>query len=430
RAADPQELATIIYTSGTTGRPKGVMLSHRNILSNAEMVQQVVPAREDDLFLSFLPLSHSFERTVGYYVPMMAGAQVAFCRSVQELAEDLRTIRPTVLTSVPRIYERIYGRLHEDLQEKGRLARFFFRTTVETGWSLFEAAQGRAAPAPLCDRLLWPLLQAMVADKILARLGGRLRLAVTGGAPLHERVARLFIGLGLPLVQGYGLTESAPVVSANSLTDNLPASVGRPLPGVEVKIGKENELLVRSPSVMIGYWQRPDAFRRAVDAEGWLATGDAVEIDAQQRLFIRGRLKEIIVTSTGEKVAPADLEMAITEDPLFFQAMVIGEARPYLAALLVLERTAWQELCHALHKDPDDPDLLTSPHVKDLVLKKIAARLARFPSYGQIKAVHLSRDSWSLKDGLVTPLQKLRRQEMEKHFTREIAALYQGHDFP
>lgn len=429
QANDPHELATIIYTSGTTGSPKGVMLSHHNILSNAEMVQQVVPARGDDLFLSFLPLSHSFERTVGYYIPMMAGSQVAFCRSVKDLAEDLLTIRPTVLISVPRIYERIYGRIHEGLKNKGGLAKLLFRAAVATGWRLFEAAQ-TGDPGRFLDHLLWPPLQRVVAEKIMIRLGGRLRLAVTGGAPLNDKVGRLFIGLGLPLVQGYGLTESAPVVSANTLTDNLPASVGRPLPGVEVKVGKDNELMVRSPSVMIGYWQRPDDFRAAVDEEGWLATGDVVEIDDHGRLFIRGRLKEILVTSTGEKVPPANLEAAITEDPLFYQAMVIGEAKPYLAALIVLERTAWQELCGSLQQDPGDPALLTSPLVLELVSKRLATLLSAFPSYAQVRAVHLSHDSWSLNDGLVTSLLKLKRHEIEKRFRKEIADLYHGHDLP
>lgn len=429
QADDPHALATIIYTSGTTGNPKGVMLSHNNILTNAEMVQQMVPARSDDLFLSFLPLSHSFERTVGYYIPMMAGSQVAFCRSIQDLAEDLLTIRPTVLISVPRIYERVYGRIHEGLKNKGGLARLLFRRAVATGWRLFEAAQA-GDPGRFLDHLLWPPLQRVVAQKIMDRLGGRLRLAVTGGAPLIDKVGRLFIGLGLPLVQGYGLTESAPVVSANTLTDNLPASVGRPLPGVEVKVGKDNELMVRSASVMIGYWQRPDDFRAAVDEEGWLATGDVVEIDDHGRLFIRGRLKEILVTSTGEKVPPANLEAAITEDPLFYQAMVIGEAKPYLAALIVLERTAWQELCDGLQQDPGDPALLTTPLILELVIKRLAALLSAFPSYAQIRAVHLSHDSWSLKDGLVTSLLKLKRHEIEKRFSREIADLYHGHGLP
>ena len=424
-----KELATIIYASGTTGRPKGVMLCHHNILSNAEMVQQVVPARSDDTFLSFLPLSHSFERTVGYYIPMMAGAQVAFCRSIQDLAEDLLTVRPTVLISVPRIYERVYGRIQAGLKEKGAVARLLFRAAVATGWRLFLARQA-GKKGSLLDRLRWPLLQRLVAAKIMARLGGRLRLAVTGGAPLNDKVGRLFIGLGLPLLQGYGLTESAPVVSANTMADNVPASVGRALPGMEVRLGRDHELLVRSASTMIGYWQRPADFQAAVDKEGWLATGDVVEVDEGGHIHIRGRLKEILVTSTGENVAPANLEAAMAEDPLIYQAMVVGEGKPFLAALVVVERNAWQLVCQKLGLAADDPSSLESEEARAHVLSRLAPLLSSFPRYAQIRAVHLSSASWSLKDGLVTSLLKLRRQEIERHFHTEIAALYQGHDLP
>ncbi|TFG37637.1 MAG: long-chain fatty acid--CoA ligase, partial [Desulfobacterales bacterium] len=296
QAKDPHALATLIYTSGTTGPPKGVMLSHYNILWNGEAILKVVPAYQNDIFLSFLPLSHTFERTVGYYVPMIAGSQVVFSRSVKDLAEDLLAVRPTVLISVPRIYERVYSRIYEKTQNKGRFAEKLLSMTVETGWRMFESSKGRAASPSLLQRLTCPFLHRVIARKVLNRLGGRVRLAVTGGAPLHEKVARLFIGLGLPLLQGYGLTESSPVVSANTLEDNFPASVGRPLPGVEVEVGPGNELLVRSPSVMLGYWGVPEKYQEALTAKGWLQTGDVVKI-VDGRIFIRGRLKEILVTS-------------------------------------------------------------------------------------------------------------------------------------
>ncbi len=426
---DPHEPATIIYTSGTTGSPKGVVLSHHNILWNAEAVIKVVPAYQDDIFLSFLPLSHTFERTVGYYVPMMAGSRVVFARSVKELAEDFLDVRPTVLISVPRIYERVYGRINEKLKTKGAVAQKMFRMTVETGWRCFEASQGRAASLTLGERILWSVLKPLVARKVLDRLGGRLRLAVTGGAPLHEKVGHFFIGLGLPLVQGYGLTETSPVVSTNTIENNLPASVGPPLPGVEVKIGTDNELLVRSPGVMQGYWNLPEATSEAVDEKGWLHTGDVVEIE-DGRIYIRGRLKEILVTSTGEKVPPANLEMCITEDPLFFQAMVTGEGKPYLAVLIVVDRHAWKDFASGLSLDPDDPASLHSPAAVSAVLKKIDALLSSFPSCAQIRAVRLLSDSWAFEQGLVTSLMKLKRHEITKKFNREIVKLYEGHHLP
>ncbi|MEW6518292.1 MAG: long-chain fatty acid--CoA ligase [Thermodesulfobacteriota bacterium] len=429
QAGDPHALATLIYTSGTTGPPKGVMLSHANILCNGEAILKVVSAFPSDIFLSFLPLSHAFERTVGYYVPMIAGAQVVFARSVKDLGEDLLMVRPTVLISVPRIYERVYGRIYEKTKSKGRFAAKLLTMTVETGWRIFEAGQGRAAPPAFSRRLLWPLLQRLVAQKVLDRLGGRVRLAVTGGAPLHEKVARLFIGLGLPLLQGYGLTESSPVVSANTLADNFPASVGRPLPGVEMEVGPAGELLVRSPSVMLGYWKDPDRTREMLTTAGWLHTGDVVQL-RDGRIFIRGRLKEILVTSTGEKIAPTDLEMAITESPLFYQAMVVGEGKPYLAALLVMDRQGWQELAGRLALDPADPATLKSRAVTDAVLAKLTEILGAFPAYARVRAVCLMLDSWTYEDGLVTTLMKLRRHEIEKRFAGEIAALYAGHHLP
>jgi len=429
QANDPHSLATLIYTSGTTGHPKGVMLSHRNILWNGEAILKVVPAYQNDIFLSFLPLSHTFERTVGYYVPMIAGSQVVFSRSVKDLTEDLIMVRPTVLISVPRIYERAYGRIYEKTRNKGRFAEKLLSMTVETGWRMFESSQGRGAAPSFIQRLTWPLLHRMVAQKVLNRLGGRIRLAVTGGAPLHEKVARLFIGLGLPLLQGYGLTESSPVVSANTIEDNFPASVGRPLPGVEVKVSPGNELLARSPSVMLGYWGDPDKSQEALTAKGWLHTGDVVKI-VDGRIFIRGRLKEILVTSTGEKIAPTDLEIAITENPLFCQAMVVGEGKPYIAALVVMDRQGWKNLAGILALDPVDPSSLQSQVAMKAVLEKLKKILNAFPSSAQVRAVYLTLDSWTHEDGLVTTLMKLRRHEIEKRFSKEIAVLYKGHDLP
>ncbi len=328
RECAPAELATIVYTSGTTGNPKGVMLSHGNILENAYAGLQLVAVYPDDLFLSFLPLSHSFERTVGYYTPMMAGAAVAHVRSIDKLAEDLVAVRPTVLASVPRIYERVHKKIMVGLDEKPALVHYLFYLAVKAGWQRFLHRQGRAGWHPLF--LLWPLLKRAVADRVMAGLGGRVRLAISGGAPLSPPIARVFIGLGLNLLQGYGLTETSPVVSVNTIEDNLPATVGRPYPGVEVMIADNGELLVRGPNVMLGYWQNEAATGAAIDRNGWFHTGDLALIDAAGHINITGRRKEITVLSTGEKVPPEDLELAITVNPLFEQAMVWARGSPIL----------------------------------------------------------------------------------------------------
>jgi len=418
-------LAAIVYTSGTTGRPKGVMLSHRNVISNVNAIMAAVRVRDDDLFLSFLPLSHTFERTVGYYLAIAAGASVAFARSVQLLMADLAAIRPTILVSVPRIYERAYAALRESV-DRHRVGRRLFALTVSIGWRQFEHIQGRAPRLPLLGRLIAPLLDRLVAAPVRARFGGRLRAAVTGGAAMAPDTARPFLALGVPLLQGYGMTESSPVIACNTLEDNDPVSVGRALPGVAVRIGDSEELLARGENVMVGYWQRPEETARARDPDGWLHTGDQGRVDGG-RIYIKGRLKDIIVTSTGEKIAPADVEAAIASDPLFDQAMVIGEQRPYLAALVVLNHARWARQAQDLGLNPDDEADLDSDPARRSVLERIRAALQAFPSYATPRAVFVSREAWTVANGLITPTLKPKRAAIEARYAAEIAELYRGH---
>ena len=423
-ALDPHTLATIVYTSGTTGRPKGVMLSHHNILWNAAASLRAVPALPDDLFLSFLPLSHTFERTVGYYLPVMAGSCVAYARSIPELAEDLASVRPTVLVTVPRIFERVRRRLEEQLRARPALARHLFHTAAEVGWAHFQHAQHRRGWSPALAA--WPALHLLVAARVLERLGGRLRAAICGGAPLAPELGHLFIGLGVPILQGYGLTEHSPVISVNRAEDNVPESVGEPLPGVEVRIGPREELLVRSPSVMLGYWEDPDATRRMIDRDGWLHTGDQARIE-RGHVFITGRLKDVIVLATGEKVPPADMEMAILEDALFEQVMVVGEQRPYLVAVCVLDSGAWRALAAALGLDPDDPASLADPRAERAVVERIGRCLHAFPGYAQVRRAVLTLEPWTVEDGLLTPTLKPKRRRIEARHAEAIAACYAGH---
>ncbi len=420
---DPHALATIIYTSGTTGRPKGVMLTHHNILANAHSAARLVALGPDDLFLSFLPLSHALERTGGYYLPMMTGAVVAFARSVNQLGEDMQSQRPTVLISVPRVYERVYNRIQRQLEKQAPWRRRLFELTVDIGWARFQYDQGRTSFR--LRLLLWPLLQRLVAGRILDRMGGRMRLAVCGGAALSESVARTFIGLGLNLIQGYGLTEASPLVSVNRPEDNIPASIGTAVPGVEVRQAEHNELWVRSPSVMQGYWNNAEATRAVLEPQGWLRTGDRVQIDEDGHIYIVGRLKEIIVMANGEKVAPTDMENAITMDPLFDQAMVMGEGQAYLAALVVIDPELKERLIHDYGCDPHEGEVLEDPCLKRAVLKRIGRALHGFPGYAQVRRVALFEEPWTVDDGLLTPTLKLRRPALEKRFERRIDALFE-----
>ncbi|CAE6740544.1 AMP-dependent synthetase/ligase [Nitrospira defluvii] len=425
-AKDTHALATIVYTSGTTGRPKGVMLSHFNILSNAQAVITQVQAYPEDLFLSFLPLSHAFERTVGCYLPMMAGSCVAYARAINKLAEDIAMVRPTILVSVPRIYERMYVRLQNQLGKKCAMTRALFHWAQEIGWRHFQATRRHGEAPGRWAALLRPVLQYLVADKFLARFGGRLRLAVSGGAPLSLTLSQCFVGLGVPLVQGYGLTEAAPVVTSNRPEDNLPESVGIPLPGVEVRLGEQNELLVRGPNVMMGYWNRPEDTARAINAEGWLHTGDQARIE-NGYVFIVGRLKEIVVLSTGEKIVPEAVEMALVLDPLIDQAMVVGEGKPYLAALLVLNAGAWRSMAQRWSLPAEDPAALADVRLQHHIENLCHRRLASVPEYAQVRRFWLTLEPWTLDNDLVTPTLKLKRPAIEQRFAEHILKLYSGH---
>ena len=415
----PNDLAAIVYTSGTTGRPKGVMLSHENIVANVKAIHRRLAASEHDLFLSFLPLSHTFERTGGYYYPIAAGACVAYARSSQLLSEDMKQVRPTALNSVPRIYERVYALIMQRRAAAGRVERALLDLTLAVGGRRFDARHAGIARIFILDRLAWPLLKRLVADKVLAEFGGRLGMAVSGGAPIADQVVRLFLALGLDILQGYGMTETSPVVCVNSRGDNDPRSVGRPLDGIEVRIGDNRELLVRGPNVMLGYWHRPDETRRVKEADGWLHTGDQARIE-DGRIFITGRIKDILVTSTGEKIAPVDLETAILADPLFEQAMVVGDNRPFLAALVVLNAKAWEgekaKLAAGARQETEGETAF--------LLKRIADAVKSYPAYATPRAVWWTLEPWTIAAGLLTPTLKNKRAGLENRFAAEIEQIY------
>ncbi len=422
RDGDPHALASIVYTSGTTGRPKGVMLSHHNMLSIANAVLESMNCYREDVFLSFLPLSHTLERTGGYYLPMMAGASVAFARSILQLAEDFQQVKPTVLIAVPRIFERFYARVQQQLAKQSSIPRRLFEVAEAVGWKRFEFHQGRAKWSP--ELLLWPLLERLVARKIADRLGGRLRLAVSGGAALSMPVARIFIGLGVTLLQGYGLTETSPVISVNRPDDNDPRGVGRPLPGVEVRTGSDDELMVTGPGVMLGYWNDPAATAAVIGEDGWLRTGDQARI-SNEHVYITGRIKDILVLSNGEKVSPGDMEGAITLDALFDQVMLIGEGRPFLSALAVLNPELWSELARELGVDPKEPASLEDNRVANAVLSRVGERLKEFPGYAKVRRLMLSLEPWTVDNGLLTPTLKVKRNRVLERFEKGVTRIYE-----
>ena len=391
-ALEDDALATVCYTSGTVGRPKGVMLTHGNILANVSGCDRLGIAKSDDLFMSLLPLSHMFERTGGYYLPLSLGAKVVYVRSVHQLPEDLVSERPTIMFAVPRVFEKFAAKLSEVLAQSPGKKRLF---------DLVVAAGGRAlrGEAGLLDRVLLAFLRDAVTRPVLARMGGRLRLAVLGGAPLDPSIAWLFIGVGLPVLQGYGMTEASPVISVNRLESNVPESVGAPLDNVEARVAQNGELLVRGPSITQGYWNNPEASVKSLQG-GWLHTGDLAEIK-DGRIYIRGRLKDVLVLSNGEKLPPQDVELAILGDQVFEQAILVGEGRPFLTLVTVTQET-------------DEKSLIARAN----------DRLKQFPRYVRVRRVVATREAWTVDNGLLTPTLKVRREKVQKEFAGQIERAY------
>lgn len=422
RQGDPNQLASIVYTSGTTGRSKGVMLSHHNFLSISEAAYTSLEIYSEHIFLSFLPLSHTFERTCGYYAPMMGGASIVYARSVQLLADDIQTIKPTVIVSVPRIFERIYDRMQEQLLKQSVAKRAIFNLAVSVGWKRFQISQKRAWYGP--SQLLWPILNKLVAQQVQQKLGGRMQLAVSGGAALPFPIAKLFLGLGFNLVQGYGMTECSPVVSANITRHNDPVSVGKPLPGVEVRLGEHDELEVNSPGVMLGYWNNEQATRDVMTQDGWLRSGDKARITDDGYIHITGRIKDILVLSNGEKVPPGDMEQAITLNPLFEQALVIGEAKPYLSALLVINPEHWEELAKAHNFDPADKSQINNDKLNKALVKTVGKCLHSFPGYAKVRRITPMLEPWTVENGLLTPTLKIKRPLVLNQYEQAIDSMY------
>ncbi len=428
----PQEddLAAIVYTSGTTGRPKGVMLSHKNVVSNVVNTLKTVLPAPGSVFLSFLPVSHTFERQCGYYLALGMGCTIVYTRSIQQLAEDFRIVRPNVIISVPRIYERIYAKVQAKLARESAFVRFMFNWAVEVGWRRFCKRFGmpvEKTTTSWLDPVIWPVLDRLVSRTLLDQFGGQVQIAISGGAALSSKIAKVFCGLGLVITQGYGMTESSPIIAGNSTSYNHPHTVGKPLPGTQVRLGADNEIQVKSDSIMKGYWNRPQDTKDAFTEDGWFKTGDVGEFDDEGYLRIVGRIKEIIVTSTGEKVPPADLEQAIEIDPLFEQSYVIGENRPFISTIIVLNKEEWKKLATTLNLDPNDPESLHATVTRNAVLKRIKAAAKDFPQYALPRNAWLTLDPWTIDNELLTPTLKLKRKALAQKYAPQIQTLYAGH---
>lgn len=427
KGPEAEDLAALVYTSGTTGNPKGVMLTHSNVLANIRGMAAVLPFYEKETLLSYLPLSHTFERTTSYYMSLGLGFTVAFNRSIPNLMEDFRMIRPSVLMSVPRVFEMVYNKLHDGLAKKGRLAQFLFDWAVEVGWRRFcreNHLPVEGSARAFLDPLVANFLDKKIGSQLRSVFGDNIHLYISGAAALSPTVAKTYLGLGVNILQGYGLTEATPVISVNVPGDNDPMTVGPALPNLEVRLGEGDELQVRGPTVMKGYWHREDATRETIDEDGWLKTGDVVSLYKDGHIRITGRIKEIIVTSTGEKVPPTDLESAIESDRLFAQSMVVGEDRPFIAALTVVNTEEWARVCGELGLNPEDSTSLAAPAAKKLALRRIKAATASFSNYGVPRQVTLLAEPWTIDNGYLTPTMKKKRRVIVSTYAKDIDAMY------
>ena len=421
-APDPG-LATIIYTSGTTGRPKGVMLSHTNMLANAEDAAAVLPLDEEDLTLSFLPLSHGFERTGGLYTILRAGGTIAYGGGIASLTDDLSVVRPTILCCVPRVLERVYQHMLGERESASFVKQKILSWALEVGRAAGRArTSDTALPFPLS--LQHGLADRLVFSALRTALGGRIRFLVSGGAPLNADLACFFHGAGIPVYEGYGLTEAGPVVACNTPDRNRVGSVGTPLPQVSVRIADDGEVCVRGPNVMAGYYNRPEDTAAALDAEGWLHTGDIGAIDAQGFLAITDRKKDLLITSQGENVAPQPIEGRFRQEPLIEEACLIGDQRPYLTLLLVPDRAFVEIVANTHGVSGEWPDVLEHPTIRGLFQQCFETVNNSLPRHAQPRHFTLLAEPFSQASNELTPTLKVKRRTVLQTRQAAIDSMY------
>jgi len=415
------DLATLIYTSGTTGHPKGVMLTHGNLLSDVWAGLGGVPIFSDDVFLSFLPVSHAFERTIGHFLPMACGSEIAYAEDVTTLMRDMPEVHPTIMISVPRLYEKIYAGVHAKM-EVSVVKRFLFEQAQALGMQRFELRKQGEDLRGLKAKL-WKLLDGLVNAKLRAKMGGHLRLFISGGAALSPRIANFLLAADITVLPGYGLSESSPVLTVNIEANIKPASVGPALPGVALKLADDGELLAKGDMVMQGYWQKKAETKEVLDDDGWLHTGDIVEVDDDGYVFIVDRKKEIMVLSSGENVPPALVEQHLIHDPCIEQAMVVGEGQAWLVALLIVNeeqlQLRWLGKKRGLPENWREDKALHS-----WLLKRIKRESRDLASYMQVKKVILVSEEWTQLNGCLTPTLKLKRRHIRALHEKEVEAFY------
>ena len=411
KKANPDDLTALIYTSGTTGNPKGVMLSHRNIMANIKgALAAIPPLTENDVALSFLPLCHAFEHVAMHFF-FYRGMTVAFAESSETVADNLLEIRPTIMTGVPRFYERVCARIMRTREKLSPVRRTVFDWALRIGSKNGLVLEGKSVP--IFAKLLKPLADALVLNKIRERTGGRIRFFVSGAAALSSETGRAFATFGLPIIEGYGLTEASPVLCANPYSKLKWGTVGKPLVNVEIKIAEDGEILARGANIMQGYYKHPEATREAIDEEGWLHTGDIGELDEEGYLKITDRKKHIFVSTGGKNIAPAHIESILNESRFIEQIMLVGDKRPFLTALIV-------------------PDFETMKHeravgdsaMRDILQNELGRLQSGLATYERVRRFAILSEPFTVENGMLTPTLKIRRKIVEERFRDKIDAMY------
>ncbi len=416
------DLLTLIYTSGTTGHPKGVMLTHGNLLANLESCEPYMPFGPDDIHLAHLPLSHSFERMAGHYSMIWRGVTIAYAEDIKKVPDNIREVRPTLLISVPRLYEKIHAKILARGVQAGFLKRGVFN------WALSVAR--KAAPQLNQDKPLrgflkheWNMADRLVFSKIREGTGGRLRYMSSGGAPLAKEIAELFLGLNMKLLEGYGLTETSPVLAVNRPDWNKPGTVGPAVDDVEIRIAEDGEILARGPNVMQGYYKDPEATAAAL-VDGWFHTGDIGQLDGDGFLRITDRKKDLLITSGGKNVAPQPLENALKLSPLIEQAVVIGDRRNFITALLVPPYETIEEWAPPRGWPTDPAALLTDQGFRAAIEAEVTAQMKPFANYERVKKFEILPAPFTIEKGELTPSLKVRRKNVIARYEAAIDGLY------
>jgi long-chain acyl-CoA synthetase len=424
-AGRSEDLATIVHTSGTTGPPKGVMQTHRNHLAALSATAAVAPVKPGDVDLLFLPLAHSFARLEAF-MAIHRGFTTAFAESLDKLADNIREVRPHFIVGVPRVYEKMQTRVMASVAGQSAVRRAIFSRALDVGRRAARLAMAER-PIPTTLGLQRTAAHRLVFSKLHRALGGRLRFAVSGGAPLAPETAEFFQAIGLPILEGYGLTESCPVLAFNRIDRFKFGSVGRAIPGVELKIAPDGEILARGANIAgLGYWKNPGATAESFTSDGWLRTGDIGRVDEDGFLFITDRKKDLIVTSGGINIAPQVVENLLKSDPLISQAMVYGDRRPYAVALISVEREALLRLARGRGLlSTDYAQLIRHPELIERIQDSVEQRNAQLPPYARIKRVAILPADLSEEAGELTPTQKVKRRLVAERYGELLESLYE-----